>query len=836
MLLAGCQGLSVGKSDTQQLGTLSLSASTLDFGNVATGSSKTLSATVTNSGDARVTISSIAISSQYFALSATNLPLTINAGQSTSFSLSFAPKAVASFSATATITSDASNATTTLNLAGAGTGSAVPPGQLTVNPSSEGFGNVILGTQQTQTITLTNSGESSVSISQVSLSGGGFQMSGITAPLTLNPSQSTNFTVAFAPQAAGSAAGAVTITSNASDSTLTLPLSGMGVSAGTLSSSPTSLDFGSVITGKTMSLSETVTNTGGSSVTISQVAASGGFTISGIAAPLTLASGQGASFTVSFSPSAAGSASGNVAITSNASNPTLTIPLAGTGVSPGGLGADPSSISFGSVTVGNTKSLSETVTNTGGTTVTISQVAIGGSGFSFTGITTPVTLTAGQSATFNVSFAPSSAGNVAGNLTVTSNASNPTLTIPLSGNGVTPGTLGANPTSLSFGTVTVGNKQTLSETVTNTGGTSVTISQVTISGSGFSFTGITTPVTLTAGQSATFSVSFTPSSAGSASGNLTITSNASNPTLTIPLSGSGVTPGTLGANPTSLGFGSVTVGNKQSLSETITNNGGTSVTISQVAISGSGFSFTGITTPVTLTAGQSATFSVSFAPSSAGSASGNLTVTSNASNPTLTIPLSGSGTAAVGQLAVSPTTMNLGSVEVGSSGSSSGMLTASGASVTVTGASTNNSVFTVGGLTLPVTIPAGQSVSFTVTFSPTTTGAASATLTFTSNAQPSTTTEALTGTGTAAPNHSVNLTWNPSTSQNIAGYNVYRAVYSSSCGSFSKINSLLDSSTLYTDSNVVNGTSYCYATTAVDTSNEESSYSNIVSNVQIPLQ
>jgi hypothetical protein len=180
--------------------------------------------------------------------------------------------------------------------------------------------------------------------------------------------------------------------------------------------------------------------------------------------------------------------------------------------------------------------------------------------------------------------------------------------------------------------------------------------------------------------------------------------------------------------------------------------------------------------------------------------------------------------------------MNLGSVEVGSSASSSGTLTASGASVTVTGASSNNSVFTVGGLSLPATVPAGQSVSFTVTFSPVTTGAATATLTFTSNAQPSTTTEALTGTGTPAPTHSVNLSWNPSTSQNIAGYNVYRAAYSSSCGSFSKINSLLNSSTLYTDSNVVNGKSYCYATTAVDTSNEESSYSNIVSNVQIPLQ
>jgi len=178
--------------------------------------------------------------------------------------------------------------------------------------------------------------------------------------------------------------------------------------------------------------------------------------------------------------------------------------------------------------------------------------------------------------------------------------------------------------------------------------------------------------------------------------------------------------------------------------------------------------------------------------------------------------------------------MDLGIVVVGTSGSSSGKLTASGASVTVTGASTNNSAFSVSGLPLPVTIPAGQSVSFTVTFSPATTGAASATLTITSNAQPSTTTEALTGTGAAAPTHSVNLSWNASTSPNIAGYNVYRAVYSSSCGSFSKINPLLNTGTLYTDSNVVDGTSYCYATTAVNTSNEESSYSNIVSNVQIP--
>jgi len=594
--------------------------------------------------------------------------------------------------------------------------------------------------------------------------------------------------------------------------------------------------FGSVIIGTQQTQTVTLTNSGGSSVNISQASVSGtGFQISGITTPLTLMPSQSTAFTVTFAPQTTGNGNGTVTLTSDASNSTLSLPLSGTGVSAGTVSANPANVSFGSVTVGNKQSLSETVTNTGGTSVTISQVAVSGSGFSINGISAPLTPAAGQSAIFTVLFSPSSAGNASGSITISSNASNPTLTIPLSGTGVTPGTLGASPTTLSFGNVTIGNKQSLSETVTNTGGTDVTISQIAISGSGFSLTGNTTPVTLSAGQSVSFTVSFTPSSAGSASGSITISSNASNPTLTIPLSGTGVMPGTLGANPTSLSFGSVTVGNKQSLSETVTNTGGTSVTISQVAISGSGFSLTGITTPLTLTAGQSTTFTVSFAPSSARGASGSITLTSSASNPTLTIPLSGTGSSAVGQLAVTPISLDLGSVVVGTSGTKSGTLTAIGADVTVTGASTNNSVFSVGGVSLPVTIPAGQSVSFTVTFSPSVTGVASGTLTFTSNAQPSTTTEALTGTGTSAPTHSVNLSWNASTSSDVVGYNIYRAVYSSSsCGSYAKINSLLNTSTLYTDSNVVGGTSYCYAATAVNTSNEESGYSNILSNIQIP--
>jgi len=814
------------------LGTLGSNPASLNFGSVAVGSKQALTETVTNTGGTSVTISQVSISGAAFSLSGITAPVTLTAGQTATFTVTFTPTSAASASGSVSIISNASNPALTIALSGTGLAS----GALGSSPSSLSFGNVIVGSNKSLSETVTNTGGSSVSISQVAVNGTGFDVSGITAPVTLTAGQSATFTVTFTPASAANATGSIVVTSTASNPTLTIPLTGTGVTKGTLGSSPTALSFGSVTIGSNKSLSETVTNTGGSSVTISQVSASGtGFSFSGISTPVTLNAGQSTTFNVTFSPASASGASGNISIISNASNPTLNIALSGTGVSPGTLGANPTTLSFGSVTVGSNKSLSETVTNTGGSSVTISQASISGSGFSMSGITTPLTLTAGQSTTFNVTFTPAAATGASGNISIISNASNTTLNIPLSGTGVSQGTLGANPTTLSFGSVTVGSNRSLSETVTNTGGSSVTISQVSASGTGFSLSGITTPLTLNAGQSTTFNVTFTPASASGASGNISMISNASNPTLNIALSGTGVSQGTLGANPTTLSFGSVPVGSNQSLSETVTNTGGSSATINQATISGTGFSLSGISTPLTLGAGQSTTFTVKFAPSSAGSASGTVTITSTASNPTLTITLSGTGTAATGQLTVNPTTLNLGSVVAGSSGTASGSLIATGANVTVTAVSSNNSVFSVSGLALPVTIPAGQTTPFTVTFSPQVAGAVSATLTFTSNAQPNTTTETVTGTGTPASTHTVNLSWNASTSSDVTGYNIYRAVFTTSCGSYSKINSLLDTSTLYTDSSVVNGTSYCYASTAVNSSNEESGYSNIVSNVQIPI-
>jgi hypothetical protein len=79
-------------------------------------------------------------------------------------------------------------------------------------------------------------------------------------------------------------------------------------------------------------------------------------------------------------------------------------------------------------------------------------------------------------------------------------------------------------------------------------------------------------------------VLFSPTTSGAASGSVSITSTGANPNLSIPLAGKGVTPGTLTANPTSLAFASVQVGNSTSLSETLTNSGGLSLTISAATV------------------------------------------------------------------------------------------------------------------------------------------------------------------------------------------------------------------------------------------------------------
>lgn len=387
------------------------------------------------------------------------------------------------------------------------------------------------------------------------------------------------------------------------------------------------------------------------------------------------------------------------------------------------------------------------------------------------------------------------------------------------------------PSTLSFGSVSLGSSNTQPVQVTNVTSNKIVIEQVSASGTGYSVSGISCPVFLSPAQSLTFDVTFAPPSAGTYSGLVSLVSQISSgyegrrtprSTSELALSGSGVTPGTLSANPASLAFGNVAVGSSTNLSETLTNTGGSSVTISQANVTGTGFSITGLTLPTTLTSNQSVTFTATFAPTASGSSSGTLSVVSNASNSPLSIPLSGTATAQ-GQLSVSPATLSFGTVTVGASASLNGSLTAAGASVIVSSAGSNSSEFVLSGITLPATIAAGQSAPFTVTFTPNASGASSATLTFTSNASNSPTTEALTGTGQAAPQHYVDLTWN--TDSGAVSYNIYRMLASGS--SYTQISSG-DTTTAYTDNNVTAGQTYDYVVTAVNAEDQESGYSNMV--------
>ena len=801
-------------------GLLSPSPTPVAFGNTKVGSNQTSTVTLSNIGGTDVTITSAVLSGAGFSMSNLALPLRLHPGTSTPATIAFAPTGGGNFSgsiAFSTIAEDQVKNKIVLSLSGAGVGGGI----LTPTPSSLTFGNIQVGSNGSLSETLTNTGGATVTISQATASGTGFSVSGLALPATLAVNQSVSFNVIFAPSSTGAASGGLSIVSDASNSPLSIPLSGTGLAAGSLSANPGSANLGNVTVGSSQSVTLTVTNTGGAAVKVSSATATGsGFSFTGPSLPITLNAGQSHAFNVIFSPSATGAASGALTINSNGNNPTLSVPLSGTGVAPGQLVSNPSSFSFGNIQIGSSKSLPGTLTNSGGTSLTISAAAASGAGFSLSGLALPLTLNAGQSTSFAVLFNPTTSGAATGSVSITSNGSDSNLSIPLSGTGVTQGTLAANPSSLAFGSIQVGSSTSLSETLTNSGGASLTISAAAASGAGFSLSGLALPLTLNAGQSTSFAVLFNPATSGAATGSMSITSNGANPNLSISLSGSGVAAGTLSANPTSLAFGNVQVGNSTNLSETLTNTGGSTVTLSQANLTGAVFSISGLTLPLTLTASQSVTFTASFAPAKSGAVSGSLSVVSDASNSPLTIALSGTGTSA-GQLTVSPSSLSFGNVAVASSASLSGSLSASGASVTITSGSLSNSEFALSGLSLPVTLAAGQSTPFTVTFAPMASGATSASLSFSSNAGNSPAVQSMTGTGTAPTQHTVNVTWNSST--NAVGYNVYRSTASG--GPYAMINSSLDGATAYSDTAVDSGQTYYYVATAVDDNSNESAYS-----------
>ncbi|PYV27680.1 MAG: hypothetical protein DMG24_04075 [Acidobacteria bacterium] len=222
-------GLS-GTGATAATPTASLSPTSLSFGNQNVGSTSAAQAVTLSVAGAALTISSLAITganSGDFAQT-NNCGSSVAAGATCKISVAFTPSASGSRSATLSITDNASGTPQTVGLSGTGTTASTPA--VSLSPASLSFGNQdVRTTSAAQLITLTNSGNASLTISSLTISGDFAFVGTGTCGSTVAAGANCTMSVDFAPKAAGPGKGAVTITDNASGSPHTVPLAGNGV-------------------------------------------------------------------------------------------------------------------------------------------------------------------------------------------------------------------------------------------------------------------------------------------------------------------------------------------------------------------------------------------------------------------------------------------------------------------------------------------------------------------------------------------------------------------------------------------------------------------------------
>ena len=411
-----------------------------------------------------------------------------------------------------------------------------------------------------------------------------------------------------------------------------------------LSLSPGSLSFGNEVMGTTSAgKAVTVTNLSSSAVSISSIVASGDFAISSNTCSSSLAGSGHCNVTVAFKPSVAGTITGDVTVVYGGIGSPDRLGLSGNGVTP--LTASPTSLSFGTVTVGTT-SAAKTVTLKNDNPSTVLNISFSANGdyAVAAGGGTPcgATLAGGASCTVNVTFKPHQNGATNGAVAVKDSVALSPLVVGLtgSGSGGVTSPFSFTPSSLSYSNVVVGVASAKTVTVKNTSASSVKVTGVTASGD-YSASGCV--VTLSSGASCTLTVTFNPSTTGTLEGAIALANGSSVSPEVLNASGTGILP--LSISPSSVSFGSWTVGTTSSASTiTLTNHLATAVSIG-VATSGDFAATAGGGTPCgsSLGAGASCTLLVTYSPTTTGAVSGVATVTYAGGFSPQEIKLSGTG-------------------------------------------------------------------------------------------------------------------------------------------------------------------------------------------------
>lgn len=391
--------------------------------------------TVTNIGDTAIAISGITISGEFAQTNTCGSSL--SAQTSCTISATFTPTANGVQKGTITLTDNAPGSPQTINLTGSTASVTLTDASNTPISTLAFPSQAVASVSVPQNVVVTNVGTTAVTISSVTVSGAFSESSTDNGDCTKAPLQpTTNCVIAltFSPVVAGSAVGALTVNDTAAGSPQVLLLTGTG---GTpiISVTPANLNFSNQDL-NTSSATQTITvkNTGSAGLTISSIKVTGDFAetdncAAGVAAAASCA------ISVSFTPTVAGSRTGSVTISDNATPATQTVTLSGTGASAPTVTVAPTSLNtFSSQPVGTTSSAQTvTVTNSGTANLTITSIAATGA-FRETN-TCPASLAPQANCVISVVFAPTGVGTASGSLTITDNAPDSPQTVSLGGSG-----------------------------------------------------------------------------------------------------------------------------------------------------------------------------------------------------------------------------------------------------------------------------------------------------------------------------------------------------------------------------------------------------------------
>jgi hypothetical protein len=444
--------------------------SALNFGSVATGStSAAQTVTVSNPTGSAAAVSGITASGDF---SQTNTcGSSVPANGSCTVSVKFAPTATGA--RTGTLTVGAGGNTSTVALSGTGT---APGPILSTNPAALSFGGTVVGAAAApQTVTVTNSGTSSATVSAVSATGDFTQTNNCS---TIAVGSSCAVTVTFKPTTGGTRNGTLSLTSNANNSPTTVALSGSAIDSGTdvaagrpatasstngtfVAGNVTDADASTywesangtfpqwvqVDLGQNYSVGKTVLKLPPStawatrSETLSVQGSTDGSSFTTLAASAARTfdpSANNNTVTITFPAATARYVRINVTANSGWTAAQLSalqvFPSGGGNPSTGTLAVSPTSLTFAAQAPGTTSAAqSLTVTNTGTAAASITSVTASGD-FSQTN-TCGTSLAAGAGCTVAVKFTPTASGTRTGTLTISGNASNSPTTVALTGTG-----------------------------------------------------------------------------------------------------------------------------------------------------------------------------------------------------------------------------------------------------------------------------------------------------------------------------------------------------------------------------------------------------------------